>query len=273
MCYPRGMSAPVLTYAVDSSRLGPDLGARFLPLAEDAALHAWLENVGAHPHGVCTTKLVGFLAHFRPIYEVHALLSAYAMHLVSEAQLRQLLGAAPLGSLLDVGAGAGYVTAQAAPLFQEVVCTETSPGLRKRLVARGYATSDLDLSLGSLGRRFDVITCFNVLDRTPRPLGLLRGMLQHLADDGRLLLSVPLPVSAHVHVAGGTISAQERLPTTARTFESAAVELTEHLLRPAGFRVQSFSRVPYLSQGDRGAKYYVLDAGLWLLRRNPPDSR
>jgi SAM-dependent methyltransferase len=266
------MDAPALTYAVDVALLGPELGARFVPLSEDAEVRAWLKHVGARPLGLWKTKLVGVLAQFRPIYDVHAMLSAYAMHLVSAGQLRQLLGSAPLGALLDVGAGAGYVTAHAAPLFQEVVCTETSPGLRKHLVARGYATSDLDLSLGSLGRRFDVVTCFNVLDRTPRPLGLLRGMVQHLGKAGRLLVSVPLPVSAHVHVAGGTVSAQERLPASARTFERAAAELTERVLQPAGLRVQSFSRLPYLSQGDRGAPYYVLDAGLWLLRPDLADS-
>jgi SAM-dependent methyltransferase len=255
-----------LLYTADRTALGPALGERFVELTRDAATEAWLADVGARPHGFVTGALVSVLARFESIYEVHGRLGAYAMRLLSAEQLALLIGPGPHGRWLDVGAGAGFVTAELAPAFSEVHCTETAAQLRRRLSARGFHVHDIDLSTAALDQRFDVVSCFNVLDRTARPLALLRGLARQLAPGGRLLLSMPLPPSPHVHVAGGTVAPAERLPATPRSFEGAARLLTEALLLPAGFEVERFTRVPYLSRGDAGAPYYALDAALWVLR-------
>lgn len=255
-----------LVYAADRTALGPVLGERFLELGRDAATEAWLADVGARPHGFVTGALVSLLARFESIYEVHGRLGAYPMRLLSAEQLALLIGSGPHGRWLDVGAGAGYVTSELAPAFSEVHCTETAAQLRRRLAARGFRVHDVDLSAASLSQRFDVVSCFNVLDRTARPLALLRGLAGQLAPGGRVLLSMPLPPSPHVHVPGGTVAPSERLPATPRGFEAAARVLTEALLLPRGFQVERFTRVPYLSRGDGGAPYYALDAALWVLR-------
>jgi hypothetical protein len=96
---------------------------------------------------------------------------------------------------------------------------------------------------------------------------LLRGLIAHLEPQGRLLLSVPLPVNAHVHVPGGTISASERLPRAARSWEGAVGELSDKLLEPAGLAIERIARVPYLSRGDAGKELYVLDSALWVCGR------
>jgi len=177
-----------------------------------------------------------------------------------------LLAGKRFAALLDVGAGAGYVTEGARPFFDQIACSETSRFLRRRLRQRGFEVSASDLSVESLGRHFDVVSCFNVLDRTARPLSLLRSLLAHLAANGRLILSMPLPVSAHVHVPGGTVSASERLPAAARSWEGAVAELSEKLIEPAGLTIERIARVPYLSRGDHAQDLYVLDAGLWVCR-------
>jgi hypothetical protein len=112
-----------------------------------------------------------------------------------------------------------------------------------------------------------VVCCLNVLDRTARPLSLLRSLLTHLSERGRLLVSLPLPPLPHVHVAGGTVAPSERLPSVAIDWESATRELSQRLFEPLGLRVERLARAPYLSRGDSYASLYVLDAAVWVLTR------
>jgi 2-polyprenyl-3-methyl-5-hydroxy-6-metoxy-1,4-benzoquinol methylase len=260
--------------ALPDLRLVADLAAlgrfadRFQPLGADAERDAWIARYAANPHGALLTKLGSWLDTLISSYDVHGLLGTYPMHLLSQQAWGALLGDQHFSALLDVGAGAGYVTEGARSYFDHITCTETSRFLRRRLQQRGFSVHALDLAQDELRQHFDVVSCFNVLDRTARPLSLLRGLIKHLAPHGVLLLSVPLPVSAHVHVAGGTISASERLPAAARSWEIAASELSSKLLEPAGLTIERLARVPYLSRGDPGQDLYVLDAAVWVCRRS-----
>lgn len=257
------LSTGALQYDCERERLGPSLAARFRPLVRDAATDAWLAQ-HARPHGFWRTKLTEWASAIVTSYDAHGLLGAYPMHLLSQAAWADLLGSNRPRSLLDVGAGAGYVTENARPHFDEIVCTETAHQLAKRLAARGLSVYEVDLTVQSLARTFDVVCAFNVLDRTPSPLSLLRALVAHARPSGTLLLSIPLPISAHVHVRGGTTAPSERLPSLAADFETAARELTERLLEPAGLEVTRLSRVPYLSRGDLYRPLYVLDSALWV---------
>lgn len=254
-----------LKYTCDRARLGPRLAPCFAALSADAELDAWLLGPGAAPHGWLTTHLTQLLSGVASVYQVHGWLGSYPMHLLSRAQWHDLLGAGPFEHLLDVGAGAGYVTEGARDLFRQISCTETSPAMQRRLRRRGFEvhTGALE-ALPALA--FDVVSCFNVLDRTARPHSLLRAAVARLAPGGRLLVAVPLPLSPHVHVAGGTVSPDERLPVSAQQWEGAARDLTEQVLQPAGLCVERLSRVPYLSRGDSDCPLYVLDAGVWVCR-------
>lgn len=252
-------------YECDRARLGARLAGQFAPLAADQERDQWLADLGARPHGAFVTQLARGLSSFASIYDVHGWLGIYPMHLLSRAQWRALLGDGPFEHLLDIGAGAGYVTEGARELFQHVTCTETSRAMQRRLRSRGF-----DVHTGALAslpeRAFDVVSCFNVLDRTARPHPLLREAALRLTHAGRLLIAVPLPLSPHVHVAGGTVSPDERLPTTAQSWEGAARALTEQVIEPAGLTVERLSRVPYLSRGDSACPLYTLDAGVWVCR-------
>lgn len=258
---------PDLKLEADLAELGP-YADRFHPLGPDAERDAWIERYAAAPHGALVTKFGAWLDSLFSSYDVHGLLGTYPMHLLSQQAWGALLGQHH-GSLLDVGAGAGYVTEGARAHFDQIECTETSRFLRRRLKQRGFSAHASDLSRADLGKRFDVVSCFNVLDRTARPLSLLHGLLTHLAPHGRILLSVPLPVNAHVHVAGGTVSASERLPAAARSWERAVAELSARLFEANGLRIERIARVPYLSRGDTGQDLYVLDAALWILSPLP----
>lgn len=260
---PGSQARAELRYDCDRDRLGPALAACFRPLARDAATDAWLTN-HARPHGWWRTKLTEWASSFVSSYDAHGLLGAYPMHLLSEHAFGELLEGAHHASLLDVGAGAGHVTEHARTLFDEIVCTETAHQLARRLAARGFVVHELDLTQQTLARSFDVVSAFNVLDRTPEPLRLLRSLVAHTRLGGLVLISIPLPISAHVHVRGGTSAPTERLPSLAADFETAARELSERLLQPAGLTVTRLSRLPYLSRGDVYRPLYVLDSALWV---------
>ena len=264
-------SLPDLQFTADTQALGR-FASRFRPLARDAEREAWIAHYAARPHGIWITRLANYLDALVSSYDVHGLLGTYPMHLLSAAEWGELSAGTRRDSLLDVGAGAGYVTEGARSHFAQIECSETARFLRRRLAQRGFTVHARDLSQESLGRSFDVVSCFNVLDRTARPLSLLRSLRAHLAPHGRLLLSLPLPVSAHVHVAGGTISASERLPATARSWERAVCELSEQVIEANGLSIQRIARVPYLSRGDPGQDLYVLDAALWVATLPPSPS-
>jgi len=251
-------------YHVDVVELGPALGPRFRALAPDRGVFEFVQQVGARPHGFLRLQLANLLSPFFNAYDLHGKLGLYNMHLLSAEQWNDLLGSTRRGSLLDVGAGAGYVTEHARALFSRIVCTDTSGPLCNRLRARGFEAHERDLGLEPLGERFEVVSCFNVLDRTAYPLRLLRALLTHLAPDGRILLSVPLPLRPHVHVKGGTVAQDERLPVGAERFEHAARELSVRVLEQAGMTVERLARVPYLSRGDAHRPLYALDAAVFV---------
>lgn len=257
--------ASELKYHADLSLLGA-YAPLFRPFQRDAGTQAWLAEVGSRPHSSVETWLVTQLSRFMSSYDAHGLTATYAMHLLSEAQWGELAGG-PRESLLDVGAGAGYVTQNARPYFKHITCTETSRPLAKRLGERGFQVHAHDLLEVPLPepRKFDLVSCLNVLDRTRRPLALLSGLRSLLAADARLVVALPLPVRPHVHVAGATVSPQERLPMNESSFEEAAVEMSG-FFEEQGFTIERLARLPYLSRGDTRAPYYVLDDALWLLR-------
>lgn len=259
--------APQLEYDANREALGP-YADRFRPLREDGVARAWLDQTRARPHGIFTTWLVEQLSRFMTVYDAHGLTGTYPMHLLSTEQWQDLVGSGH-GRLLDVGAGGGYVTEQARPLFSEIVCTETSRRLAARLSARGFRVHAHDLVEVPLedSAAFDVIACLNVLDRTARPLSLLQKLADMLTPEARLLLAVPLPVRSHVHVRGATVSSTEPLPSMEPSFEGAAVELSRDLFEANGLRVERLARAPYLSGGDAHAPFYVLDDALWVLRK------
>lgn len=256
-------------YAVELDQLGSRLASKFVPLRKDEGTDTFVREMKARPHGYWDLQLAGFLSAFLTTYDVHGKLGLYQMHLLSAEQWQDLLGSARRETLLDVGAGAGYVTEQARALFEHITCTETSGPLAKRLRARGFTVHEQDLGERPLNERFDVVACFNVLDRTAHPKRLLSALIAHLAPWGTLLLSVPLPLSPHVHVKGGTIAPEERLPVSATRFEHAARELSEQVLEKAGLVVERFARVPYLSRGDRHCALYALDDALFVCRVAP----
>lgn len=261
-----------LRYSCDTHRLGPSVRARFSPLSIDSATRQFVAGALAAPAGDVRTRLFQLARQVMSDYDAYGLLGMYGMQLLSTEQARELLGERTRpSSLLDVGAGDGAVTQvlseALAPRLTKVSVTEGSRVLRQRLRRRGFDVISQDLSQAALPeRRFDVITCLNVIDRCARPISLVRHLRSMLANDGRLLLSVPLPLRPHVHVGSHTVDPDESLPLSRDQWELDATAVFEALLQPLGLSLERLCRVPYLSRGDTAAPLYVLDAAVFVLR-------
>ncbi len=256
------------TYGVARDRLSSGLAECFVQSGPDAALAQFLQHARAQRAGTLKTFVFRSLQRVLSDYDAYATLRMYRMHLLGTEQWRALLDrdvGTACGSLLDIGAGDGGVTHYARPLFERICVTESSRALARILRRKGFEVFDHDLGVASWpsAQRFDVVSMLNVLDRTLFPRTLLANARALLAPGGTLLVSVPLPLRAHVHVGPHTVDPEESLPAARAGFEESANALAEELLVPAGLCVRRFSRVPYVSHGDSRRAFYVLDAALF----------
>ncbi|CAN8024479.1 unnamed protein product [Ixodes persulcatus] len=201
------------------------------------------------------------------------------MFVFSRAQFLSLLGlsedaSGPIfSSLLDIGAGDGNVTAVLAPYFHRVDVTEVSPPMRRILQRRGYRvldavslTSESNCASSAPGV-YDVVCCLNVLDRCDAPLALLRSLRSKLATpSGKLVVAVVVPLSQYVESGqSGTVPA-ETLGVSGTTLEEQVESLCRDVMEPAGFALESWTRLPYLCEGDLEQAYYWLDDVVVVLR-------
>lgn len=301
-------NARELTYGVDTALLPPALAAAWTPLRRDSAATAFLLRAGSRSalQRAAQDAVASALRSALSLTDANALVGRGAMHVLSTQQAAALLSlpwpadddnasatgqrppppAPPLGSLLDVGAGDGGVTAQLATLFGCVAATEASEPMARRLrrnpavgaVLSGAAAADLAAApaacraagLGGVAAAgFDVVSCLNVLDRCDAPLDLLRGLAAALRPGGVLLLGVVLPFRPFVEEGPARRAPRQALGLRRDgRFEACLAQLWADVLAPAGLggAARAAARVPYLSEGDSEAPAYSLDCALLVLR-------
>ena len=104
-----------------------------------------------------------------------------------------------------------------------------------RLRERGFAC--VQTPLPATGFTYDLVTCLNVLDRTERPLSLLRRLRELLTPSGVLLVGVVVPWRpAVLRRAGRSAAPSEALPAAVReaaSFEQSAAALATAVLELA----------------------------------------
>jgi len=241
----------------------------FVELHFESATADYVRRAAQARHGRFVTWLHGFLSQLWSDFEVNGWFDLYPMFVLSTEQWRFLLDSGanqatesdgPLTSLLDIGAGRGDVSSELARLFAKTTVTETSRAMCKRLRQRGFEVIEGDLAqLDPLPTKFDAVSLLNVLDRCDKPLSLLSAARVHVRAGGLLIIALVLPYEPVLLQSGQARPPTERLPIAARTFEGAATELVEYVLKPLGLEVLLLSRTPYLSGGDAGAALYELD--------------
>ena len=273
---PPTSSHPPLRYAVREAALSPLLRPVYCRLERDADTEAWLRDAVARPHGAMQLVARNLARKIMSDYDANGVTGTHDMRVLGAAQWRVLLTRAGFTEtprrLLDVGAGEGNVTAALAELLGpgEVVTTELSAPMARRLRKRGWRCHEVDLALEALpgdDTPFDLVGLLNVLDRTSWPLTLLE-KLRPLTR-GLLLLAVPLPLHPHVHVGPVTLPPEETLPSPLggnESFEAGANALAELVFKPLGFEVAAFARAPYLCRGGATEPVIVLDDAIFALR-------
>ncbi|HEY5957181.1 MAG TPA: methyltransferase domain-containing protein [Polyangiaceae bacterium] len=264
-----GLGQPALHYAVSTTRWPEAMKRCFLELEPDAALCEFLASIPATRATRGRTWLQRSLRWVMSDYDANALLDMYPMHLLSTRQAERLLmRRSRSGTLLDIGAGNGDVTAALAPLFERVCTVEASRWARRRLSGRGFGIDTYDATQeGIRGGPYDVIALLNVLDRTARPLTLLDRLYRGMSDTSLLLLSVPLPYRPHSYRGPMSREPEERLPIVGNHFSDALLRLVQQVLVPQGFEVVRMTRLPYLSGGDSDCPMTALDAAVVLCRK------
>lgn len=139
-------------------------------------------------------------------------------------------------------------------------------------------------------KKYDFISALNLLDRCDKPLELLNQIKLSLKPDGRFLLALVLPFSPFVESGILIISfyyifrfvsivalfffcegspdhvPKEELRIRGKSFEEQVWSIIEDIFIPAGFGVVSWSRVPYLCEGDLAQSYYWLDDVVFVLK-------
>ncbi|CAH0488636.1 unnamed protein product [Peronospora farinosa] len=269
---------PTLEYKVNTLLLDSALQSTFVQLDCDKETKAFIDTcTGGSLWESLGSTILGL---FYSLTDANGILGRGQMFVLSYAQVQRLfpreqLVAASSGSLLDIGAGDGNVTASLASLVDQVTTTEVSAPMVAHLNTRGYnsvQTCDLQHEFVQSRKPYNIISMLNVLDRADKPLTMLREIREMLdRKNGLFLLAVVLPFSAFVEVGTQRIAPTEKLPmqgglcADGASFEVAASLLLRNVLVPAGFKLRHFTRVPYLCRGDMHQPYYVLSDAIFVL--------
>jgi SAM-dependent methyltransferase len=238
----------------------------FVELDADESTRAWIDAVHAKPNPRSKILLRNLAMLFVNLYDANGLTNSFQDRLLSTAQWQCLLGKGG-ARLLDVGAGDGEVTRQLAPLFTDVVTTEVSKPMVRRLREKGYRSHHCDIAFAGIDDPggFDVVALQNVIDRTTHPLRLIESAFELLGEDGRVVIATPLPLQPEVYAGSRRLMPDELLPVDTPDFESAVTALYEQVLAPRGYCVTAFTRAPYLCSGSAKEPLEVLDDAIFVL--------
>ncbi|KAF9413127.1 hypothetical protein HW555_008569, partial [Spodoptera exigua] len=195
-----------------------------------------------------------------------------SMFVLSEAQARALLRTTGhgigAGALVDVGAGDGEVSRRFAHIYPHNYATEISASMRKTLAEKGYKL--LDTEKWHHYRQFDCICMLNLLDRCSKPKTMLKQARDALAPGGVLMLALVLPYKPYVEVTSDH-KPEERLPIEGAYFEDQLAAFVKFMREEAGFELVSWTRAPYLCEGDFAQAYYWLDDSVYVFKPTAVD--
>ncbi|XP_075978914.1 protein-L-histidine N-pros-methyltransferase isoform X4 [Anticarsia gemmatalis] len=259
-------------YRVNKDRLSPDLVRKFVQLYPDEETKEFLSSSIEKSSWVWTqcwyliAKAV--LRHFWSVTDINGWLGRGSMFVLSEAQARALLRAAGhgvgAGALVDVGAGDGEVSRRFAHLYPHNYATEISTSMRKALASKGYKI--LDTEDWWRYRQFDCVCMLNLLDRCNKPKTMLLQARDALAPGGVLMLALVLPYKPYVEVTTDH-KPEERLPIEGKDFEEQLSSFVKFMREEACFELVSWTRAPYLCEGDFAQAYYWLDDSVYVFKK------
>ncbi|XP_050324856.1 protein-L-histidine N-pros-methyltransferase [Bactrocera neohumeralis] len=273
--------------------LPPKFQNKFVPLLQpDESTMRWLErakvlstNIWLHIwHAVARVVLQFFMTQT----DINGYLNRGSMFILSEQQFGRLLIAGGFDvesydtvHCLDIGAGDGEITVRLIKSMQNLhpqckihtFATETSWTMRERLKSRNFSILERINEL----QNAQLISCLNVLDRCIDPIDLLEDIYKALAPNGRVILALVLPYVHYVEMNSSHMPLRPLLkhwPERSQqlSFEAEAVEFFQ-LLESMGFRVEAWTKAPYLCEGDlRQSFYWLVDIVVVLSKKKTLDN-
>lgn len=258
-------------YFIDANVLNTDVRDLYQQSYYDADTEAFLENCYAKSDALFTqiyhNAMRFLLGFFLSMTSVNAFLNRGSMFVCSHAQYLDLLqvpSSFRAKRWIDLGAGDGRPTESLIQHFDESFATEQSPTMRWRLQERGFRVLELDKWQE---QSYDLITAMNLIDRIDQPNQLLRDIRSALAPDGLVLLAIVLPYRPCYENGTSFGAPSEELSITGSSIEEQVNSLVADVLRPAGFALLRWTRVPYLCEGDLHRDFFRLNDIVMVLRR------
>ena len=262
-------------YDIQSAKIADDqIRDKMLVLSDkDRETEQFIANSVEKSDSILTqmwhTMAKSFLRLFYTQTDINGYLGRGSMFVFSQEQISQLLDKAGIRdkrfeSLIDLGAGDGGPTAFMQPFFDEVYATEASWSMRSILSSKGFEIKEIE---EWATRKYDAIACLNLLDRCEKPLTLLRQIKSALKPGGFVVVALVLPFKPFVEFGSKELRHRpvEKLPIHGETFEDQIPSVVK-LFQEEGFRLKSWSRVPYLCEGDMSHSVYVLNDALFVFQ-------
>lgn len=257
-------------YSVDLASVKEHLALKFIQLGEDEDTSAFIKHSFDQSDWLLTQLYYNLakslLSWFYCQTDINGLLGRGSMFVFSKAHFLLLTGLeeqVQLGSLLDLGAGDGGPTSTMAGLFKEIFVTEVSQPMRKQCQAKGFAV--LEIESWPKEETYDVISALNLFDRCDKPLSILSDIQSSLKPGGMLVVALVLPFRPYVESVPSH-QPSEDMGIVGETFREQ-VETAVTVFEGVGFKLESWSRVPYLCEGDLNKPLYHLNNGLFVFKK------
>ena len=165
---------------------------------------------------------------------------------------------------VDCDVGDGKVTEKMRPFFAQLFATEVSRPMRALLSSRDINVLPIE-SWGEHQQHFDLISCLNLLDRCDNPIDIIQTIKKALKPNGLLLLALVLPFSPYVEQRKSREQSQ-LLDITGAEYIDQVESVVEIFQQTFGFQLISWTRVPYLCEGDSIHSIYILDDAVFLFK-------
>jgi len=167
--------------------------------------------------------------------------------------------------MLDLGAGDGRTTTYLAKFFTSTSVTEVSGPMRKALSNRGYKVLDIDNWV--LPNQYDMVSALNLFDRCDKPITIINDIQKSLKPStGLLLIALVLPFKPYVESVPDH-KPSEKIVVGGDTFEEQVVSIIKKIEEFGNLDLVSWSRVPYLCEGDLSRPLYHLNNAIMLFKK------
>merc|ERR1719397_441640 len=199
--------------------------------------------------------------------DFNGMLSRGSMFVFSKSQfvkLTNLTEEEKFGSMLDLGAGDGRPTEAMSDFYQQVFATEVSSPMRKHLALKGFEVLDIDKWKKASG--YDLISALNLFDRGDKPLNIISDIHHSLTPNGLFVVALVLPFRPYVESVPSHKPSQ-LMNITGEQFEDQVATAVK-MFEDSGFLLKSWSRVPYLCEGDLNRPLYQLNNALLVFTKN-----